>query len=135
MTAICAAFERHEIACATPVVLNSGLRGRAHHPPPVLTAVAQDQGVTLSWTAVTGATRYDVYQHRRRERRQLRQGQDRRGHGGTLTFLDAKNLQNGRRYFFNVLPVGSNNSCFGRMSNSATAVSGRGTEPVPFRPR
>jgi hypothetical protein len=108
MTAIHAAFNRHNIACATPAPVNSGCAG-GPTTAPVLTAVPQDQGVSLSWTAVAGASRYYVY---RTEGNGLDFGKIRIGETTGTTFLDT-NLQNGRQYFFAVLPVGSNLSCFG----------------------
>jgi hypothetical protein len=104
MTAIRNAFQRHEIHCATPAVVDSGCVG-GPTTAPVLTGTPQDQGVSLSWTAVTGATRYYIYRT---------EGPSGPGFGkikiaevtGT-TFIDT-NLANGTAYFFNVLPVGSN---------------------------
>ena len=53
MTAIRAAFERHEIHCATPAVGEQRLRGRALARPP--SRCAQDRAIAVSWTAVAGA--------------------------------------------------------------------------------
>ena len=57
--------------------------------------------------------------HRGRERLLLRQGQGRRDE---RPHLPGPGLQNGRTYYYSVLPVGSNPSCFGLMSACATVV-------------
>jgi hypothetical protein len=122
MSAIFAAFNRHNIACATPAVANTGCAG-GPATAPALSFTAQDQGVALSWTAVAGASRYYVYRT---------EGVNGADFGKvkiadvTGTSLVDTNLQNGRTYFFNVLPVGSNTSCFGLMSNSVTVVPAPG---------
>ncbi|HET8647848.1 MAG TPA: hypothetical protein VFO85_20280, partial [Vicinamibacteria bacterium] len=121
MTAIRAAFERHEIHCATPAPVDSGCAG-GPSAAPVLSAVPQDQGVSLAWTAVSGAARYDVYRT---------EGVNGEAFGKvkvaevTGTAYVELNLQNGRQYHFLVLPVGASGSCLGRMSNAVSVV------PVP----
>jgi hypothetical protein len=122
MSAIRAAFERHEIHCTTPAVANTGCAG-GPTTAPVVTFVPQDSGVILNWNAVAGATRYYVYRT---------EGVNGSGFGkikiaevtGT-TYTDTQ-LANGRGYFYTVLPVGSNAACLGRMSvpASVTPVAG-----------
>jgi hypothetical protein len=116
MTAIFSAFNRHNIACATPGAVNSGCAGGPTSAPTV-TAVPQDQGVTLSWAAVPGASRYYVYRTEGVNGADF--GKVKVGEVTGTTFLDT-NLQNGRTYFFSVLPVGANPSCFGLMSPPIT---------------
>jgi hypothetical protein len=118
MTAIRAAFERHEIHCATPAAVNSGCAG-GPTTAPVVTTVVQDQGVTLNWGAVTGATRYYVYRTEGPNGPSF--GKIKIAEVTGTTFTDT-NLMNGRTYFFNVLPVGASSSCFGRMSAPVTVV-------------
>jgi hypothetical protein len=118
MTAIFAAFNRHSIACATPAPVNSGCVG-GPVAAPVLTAVPQDQGVRLTWTAVPNASRYYVY--RTEGVNGANFGKVKVAEVTGLSFVDT-NLMNGRTYFFNILPVGTNLSCFGLMSNSATVL-------------
>ena len=60
MTAIFAAFNRHDIACATPAPANSGCAA-GPAAAPALTAVPLDQGASLSWTAAPNAARYYVF--------------------------------------------------------------------------
>jgi len=60
MTAIYNAFDRHGIACATPARIDAGCEGAPTEAPNV-TASAGDGEVTLSWDAVPGTFRYQVY--------------------------------------------------------------------------
>jgi hypothetical protein len=122
MTAIRAAFERHEIHCTTPAPQNSGCAG-APASAPVVTLQPRDRSVALSWTAVAGATEYVVY----------------RGDGidpcemgkvvvatvDGLSYVDG-GLQNGRSYSYSVMPVGAEATCSGPMSvcQAATPVAG-----------
>jgi hypothetical protein len=129
MTAIRAAFQRHEIHCATPAAADSGCAGGPTTAPTVA-AVVQDQGVTLSWSAVSGASRYYVY--RAEGPNAASSGKIKIGETTGLTFLET-NLQNGRAYSFHVLPVGSNLSCFGRMSTGTPVTPAPGAN-VAVRP-
>jgi S-layer homology domain len=112
MTAIRAAFERHEIHCATPAPTNSGCAG-GPVTAPVVTLQPQDRAVALSWTAVAGADSYLIYRG---------DGIDPCAMGKVivaevteLSFVDT-GLQNGRSYSYGVMPVGANPACTGRMS-------------------
>ena len=118
MTAIFSAFNRHGIACTTPAAQNGGCAA-GPTAAPTLSATAQDQRVALSWTAVANAARYDVYQTEGVNGANF--GKVRIGQATGTTFL-AEGLQNGRTYFFNVIPVGATAVCLGRMSNTVTAV-------------
>jgi len=118
MTAIRGAFERHQMHCATPAPVNSGCAGGPTTAPTV-SATPIDAGVDLSWTSVAGATRYDVY--RTEGVNGCAFGKIKVGEASGLTFQD-QGLQNGRTYYYSVLPVGSNPSCFGLMSACATVV-------------
>jgi len=60
MNAIFDAFDRHGIACSTPVVSDAGCAG-APTQAPVVTATVGDQQVTLNWNSVANATHYIVY--------------------------------------------------------------------------
>jgi hypothetical protein len=125
MTAIRAAFERHEIHCATPAPVDSGCSG-APASAPVVTLQPRDRSVALSWTAVVGAQHYRIY----------------RGDGidpcemgkvlvaevdaaDGLSYVDT-GLQNGRSYSYAIMPVGDNEACTGPMSvcQPATPVAG-----------
>jgi hypothetical protein len=118
MTAIHAAFNRHGIACGTPAPQNSGCAGGPTGTA-TLTATPGDNAVSLSWTAVPGATGYWVYRTE--------------GHAGCnlgkvkiadvtgLGFTDGE-VANGREYYYNVVAHGPSQSCFGPASNCANVT-------------
>ncbi|MEP6993213.1 MAG: hypothetical protein ABI968_01735, partial [Acidobacteriota bacterium] len=118
MTAIRAAFERHEIHCATPAPLDSGCAGGPTTAPTV-NATAIDKGAVVSWNAVAGASSYNVY--RTDGVLACSMGKIKVGETSDLTFTEV-GLQNGRTYYYSVVPVGSNEFCFGPMSACSTLV-------------
>ena len=118
MTAIRAAFERHEIHCATPAPVNSGCAGGPSGAP-TLTTTPTDGGVDLSWSAVPGAARYYVF--RGEGVSGCDAGKAKVGDVTGTSFSDV-GLLGGRQYFYVVIPVGSNTSCFGRASACAPAI-------------
>jgi hypothetical protein len=122
MTAIFAAFNRHEIACATPAPVNSGC-ATGPTTAPVVTANPLDQGASLSWAAVPGASRYAVF--RTEGVRGCNFGKAKVGETTGLSFIDS-GLKNGFQYFYSVMPIGANTACFGRMSNCATVTPAPG---------
>ena len=123
MTAIFAAFNRHNIACATPVPANTGCvggpsdgaRSHRHRPRP---GGQPELG--------RGARRHPVRRvpHGRRARLRLRQGQDRRDH---RPHVRGRDVRNGFGYYYSVMPIGAAPSCFGRMSNCQLVTP----RPVP----
>jgi hypothetical protein len=112
MTAIRAAFERHEIHCATPTVQNSGCAG-APTTAPTVTLEGQDRSVNLTWTAVPGATKYVVYRGEGVNPCDL--GKVIVAETTQLTFLDT-GLMNGRDYSYAVGAVGASDTCMGPLS-------------------
>jgi len=118
MSAIRAAFERHEIHCATPAVVDSGCAGGPTAAPTV-GATATAGGVDLTWNAVPGAAAYGVYRAEGPIGCDL--GKTRIGETTDTAFSDS-GLLDGRTYFYAVLPVGSNSSCLGPMSACTSAV-------------
>jgi trimeric autotransporter adhesin len=60
MTAIYNAFNRHGVACGTPVPHNSGCAS-CPQTAPVLTVTAVSNGAQLSWTPASGAVNYYVF--------------------------------------------------------------------------
>ena len=119
MTAIRAAFERHEIHCATPAPVNSGCVGGPALAP-ALTATAGTESVSLSWTPVPGAARYYVYRTEGVAACAVN-GKIKIADVTGTTFTD-NNLLGGRQFSYMVLPVGANTSCFGRASACANAT-------------
>ncbi len=112
MTAIRAAFERHEIHCATPTSQNSGCAGGPTQAP-VVTLEGQNRSVSLTWTAVAGATKYVVY--RGEGVKPCDMGKVIVGETTLLAFLDT-GLQNGRDYSYAVAAVGAADTCMGPLS-------------------
>ncbi len=121
MTAIFNAFNRHQIACATPTVQDSGCPG-APTTAPVVTATPLDKSVQLSWGAVAGATEYQVF--RTDGVFACDFGKIKAGETTQTTFTDT-GLQNGRDYSYVVIPVGGADTCMGPASSCVTVA------PVP----
>ncbi|MGH9360528.1 MAG: 3-coathanger stack domain-containing protein, partial [Thermoanaerobaculia bacterium] len=117
MTAIYAAFNRHGIACASPTPQNAGCSG-GPAAATTLTAAGGDFQASLSWTTVSGATRYWVFRTE--------------GHAGCdlgkaliaettgLGYTDAQ-VANGRLYSYNVVAAGTSPACYGPAGNCAAA--------------
>jgi len=128
MTAIHAAFNDQQIACATPTVQNSGCSGAPTSAPNV-TATAGANSVSLSWGSVSGATKYQVFRSEgifNCDFGKVKLGET------TGTTFSSSGLQNGRNYSFTVVPVGSSNACMGPASACDTAVptgGGGGNNP------
>jgi hypothetical protein len=122
MTAIFAAFNRHQIACGTPTVQNSGCAGNPTVAPSV-TATASDRGATLSWGAVAGATAYQVF--RTDGVFACDFGKTKIAQVTGTSYTDS-GLQNGRDYSYTVVPIGPAAACLGPASSctSVTPVAG-----------
>ena len=125
MTALFNAFNRHAIACSTPTPVNSGCSG-APTVAPTVNATPGDTQISLSWNSVAGAAKYWVLRTE--------------GHAGcdygkvliasptTTSYTDTE-VVNGRTYYYNVVAVATNNSCFGPAQStcaSATPTGGGG---------
>ena len=118
MTAVRGAFERHQVHCPTPAVVDSGCSGGPTSAPTV-TTLPMDKGAQISWTAVGGASSYNVY--RTEGVNGCSFGKVKVGETSALSFVDS-GLENGRTYYYSVVPVGANASCFGPMSACTTVV-------------
>ena len=125
MTAIFAAFNRHGIACSTPTPVNSGCTG-GPTAAATLQATPGNSSVALSWTAVSGATRYWVFRTE--------------GHAGcnfgktliaevTGTSYTDTQVANGRPYYYNVVAAGASSACYGRASSCVSATPAPPTNP------
>jgi hypothetical protein len=118
MQAIYSAFNRHQIACSTPAVADSGCTGAPTSAPSV-TATAIDRGAALSWGAVTGASKYAVFRT---------EGVAACNFGKvkvaetTGTELVDEGLLNGRGYSYVVAAIGPADTCIGPAS-TCTAVT------------
>jgi hypothetical protein len=127
MQAIFSAFDRHEIACATPAVGNGGC-ANAPSQAPVLTVTPGDTTATLSWTPVTDAVRYGIY--RADGELPCSSGRIPVGTTTAASFEDT-GLQNGRTYSYLVAPFGAAEACMGPASACITVVPGAG-DSMPF---
>jgi hypothetical protein len=118
MAAIHAAFARHGIACPAPAVSTSGCAG-APAAAPAVSATPLDRGARLAWTAVAGATRYEVF--RTEGVFGCDFGKTKVGETTGLGFDDS-GLRNGREHYYTVAAIGGGSSCLGPMS-ACTAVT------------
>jgi hypothetical protein len=117
MTALAAAFGRHNIACPTPAPVNSGCAG-GPATAPALTAAAGVYQVSLSWTAVPGATRYWVF--RTEGVAGCDSGKALIAEVTGLTHVDTQVLPC-RSYTYNVVAAGASSACFSRASACRSA--------------
>ncbi len=118
MEAIFAAFDRHQIACDTPTVVDAGCAGTPTVAPAVASS-ARDRGAGLTWGAVAGATKYRIY--RTEGVKACDFGKTLVGETTGIEFVDG-GLLNGREYYYNVIPMGSEDTCFGPASACVTVV-------------
>ena len=113
ITAIRAAFSRHNIACSTPTAGNSGCAG-GPTTPPTLTTTAGNSQITLSWNSV-GASRYWVFRSDGENcfyGHSMARIADVRG----TSFIDTQ-VANEVPYSYYVVAQGSSAACFTRVSN------------------
>lgn len=115
MGAIFAAFDRHQVACPTPTVQDSGCAG-GPTTAPVVATTALDRGAQLTWGAVAGATEYEIF--RTDGVFGCDFGKIKVGETTGLSFVDS-GLQNGREYSYVVIAKGPADSCFGPASSCA----------------
>jgi len=120
MQAIFDAFDRHDIACSTPTVQDSGCAG-SPVTAPVAAASSNDMGANLSWAAVPNATRYKVF--RTDGEFQCDFGKAIVGETTNLTFADT-GLQNGREYSYVVAAFGPSDACMSPTSLCASVTPG-----------
>ena len=118
MQAIFEAFNDLEIACSSPQVRDSGCE-RTPTEAPMVTAVAGSRKVSLSWNKVLDATVYEVF--RTEGPKGCDMGKIKLMETTSTTYEDT-GLQDGREYYYVVIPKGSSGSCFGP-SSSCTVVA------------
>ncbi|MBJ6764189.1 endopeptidase [Myxococcaceae bacterium JPH2] len=111
MTAIYAAYNRHNIACSTPAPVNAGCSA-GPSTAPVATVTAGDSQVGVNWTSVPGANQYWVMKTE--------------GFAGcdfgkarvanvTGTSYNDPEVANGRQYCYSVVAA-SSNACYSTAS-------------------
>ncbi len=118
MSAIFAAFDRHQIACGTPTVIDSGCQP-AVTAAPTVAAQSLDRGALLSWNAVPDAAAYNIY--RGEGVHDCDWGKELIATTSDTSFVDS-GLLNGFEYYYLVIPIGPGATCFGPAS-SCTAVT------------
>jgi trimeric autotransporter adhesin len=116
MTAIFNAFNRHGIACATPAAVNSGCAG-GPTTAPTLSGSAGNFSNSLSWNAVSGASRYWVFRSEGHAGCDF--GKSRIADVTGTSFTDTQ-VANGRNYFYSVVAQGTSAACYTRVSNCLT---------------
>ncbi|QSQ24485.1 hypothetical protein JY651_05905 [Pyxidicoccus parkwayensis] len=117
MTAIYAAFNRHNIACSTPTAVNSGCAA-GPTAAPTLTATAGSGQVTLSWSAPAGATQYWVMKSEGIAA--CSYGKARAATVTTTSYTDGE-VMSGRQYCYSIVPA-SSNACYGAASTCTCAT-------------
>lgn len=122
MSAIFAAFDRHQMACRVggppnPPV-NSGCGGGPAEAPAV-TVTPVDKGAHVTWSAVANAEKYWVF--RTDGLHGCAFGKERVGVVTGTEFVDG-GLLNGREYFYTVEAVGASDSCRSPASACASVV-------------
>jgi len=126
MSAIYAAFNRHNIACSTPTPQNGGCTG-APSAATNLTAVPGSFQTSLSWSSVPGASKYWVL--RTEGQAGCNMGRAVIGSPTGTTFTDTE-VADGRHYFYSVMAVGASDACSGPASSCTCATPYNGTPPA-----
>jgi hypothetical protein len=132
ISAIFGAFNRHQMACNVPAPVNSGCVGGPTVAPNV-TATPIDQGANLTWPAVPNAFSYAIYRTEGVEACDT--GKVKVGETTGTSFFD-QGMKNGFTYYYTVLPIGNNTSCFGRASacDAVTPTAGANAQALPNSP-
>jgi len=127
MNAIFTAFNEHQIACPTSYdVKDSGCPNNPNSPPIVIQVISSDAQVTLTWASVNNAVKYEVL--RTEGVHQCAQGKVLLGEvsaSDQLTWTDT-GLQNGREYYYIIVPKGQSDSCYGPSSSCIAAIPSEG---------
>ena len=114
MTAIFAAFDRHQIACPTPTVQDSGCAGGPGSAPQNVVVTALDQGAHISWDAVANADEYWIF--RTEGVKGCDFGKTRVGMTSDTEFVE-EGLRNEMEVLYSVVAVGANDACTSPMSS------------------
>jgi len=123
MTAIHAAFNRHNIACGTPAPTNGGCSG-GPTTAPTASATGGAGQVSLSWNATTGASKYWVMKSEGFAGCDFGKALVATVSTGT-SYTDSE-VAAGRQYCYNIVAVGASNACYSRASNCVCATPGGG---------
>ena len=116
----CKAFNDQEIACNTLTVQDSGCAGTPTDSP-VVTVEGLNSKAVISWTAVTGASKYQIFRTEGLEKCEQGKVKVATLSSNVLTYTD-ENIANGREYSYIVIPIGASESCFGPSSACTTVT-------------
>ena len=119
MTAIYAAYNRHNIACSTPAPVNAGCAA-GPTAAPSHTATAGDGQVALNWTASAGASEYWVMKTEGFAGCDFGKAKVATVTGTSYTDTE---VANGRQYCYSIVPA-SSNACYGAASTCSCATPG-----------
>ncbi len=132
MSAIFAAFDRHDIACPTPAVTDFGCAGGPATAPANITATPINEGAQLTWDPVTGASEYWIF--RAEGVHGCDFGKALVGTTTSTSFTEI-GLRNGFEVLYGVVAVGDSSACTSPMSacEAVTPVEGPGIgfDPSP----
>ena len=123
MEAIFDAFNRHQIACATPAVNNNACNRPASAPANVM-ATPFDRGTLITWDPVAGADGYKIY--RAEGVFQCDFGKEYLGETVLSTQFFDTELKNGFEYYYIVVPMGDTSTCLGPASSCTTVTPAAG---------
>ncbi|MGY6630918.1 MAG: choice-of-anchor D domain-containing protein [Wenzhouxiangella sp.] len=123
MSAIFAAFNRHQLACSSLTVQDSGCDSGPTQAPANLAVNNLNEGAQLSWDPVPGATEYWIY--RTEGPMGCDFGKARVGQVSGTSFTEL-GLRNGFDVYYSVLAVGPGGQCTGPMTGCVTATPQEG---------
>ncbi|MGY6588297.1 MAG: choice-of-anchor D domain-containing protein [Wenzhouxiangella sp.] len=123
MSAIFAAFNRHQLACSSLTVQDSGCDAGPNQAPANLSVNTLNEGAQLSWDPVPGATEYWVY--RTEGPMGCDFGKARVGQVTGTSFTEL-GLRNDFDVYYSVLAVGPGGQCTGPMTGCVTATPQEG---------
>ncbi len=118
MSAIFAAFDRHQLACSTLTVQDSGCNAGPDQAPANLSVTNLNEAAQVSWDPVDGATEYWVY--RTEGPMGCDFGKARVGQVSGTSFTET-GLRNGFDVHYSVIAVGEGGQCTGPMTGCVTA--------------
>jgi len=118
MSAIFDAFDRHGIACSSPVVQDNGCETGPQIAPNIIVTPG-DSSVQVSWDALPGNPSYHVF--RTEGVKACDDGKIYIGRTNGTSLVD-RNLLNGHEYFYTVAANAGGRSCLGPMSGCAAVT-------------
>lgn len=125
MSALFAAFDRHGAACTAATVTDFGCVGTPSVAS-TLTVTPADKGASLSWTAAfSSVSAYEIFRTEGVFGCDMGRVKVATVDGATLSYFD-NGLQNGREYYYTVIPKGTSGSCFAPASTCQSVTPAAG---------